>query len=80
MSEQEERRETAHVAEPKKQSRVGLVVFVILAVLTGVEYLLAVSIDANLPILMVVAIAKAVLIMYYFMHVARSWGSSEEES
>ncbi len=58
----------------------GWVVFIGLAVLTIVEYLLAITIDANLPILIVLAIAKAVLIVHYFMHVARLWFGDEEES
>ncbi len=58
----------------------GWVVFIGLAILTIVEYLLAITIDANLPILIVLAIAKAVLIVHYFMHLARLWFGDEEES
>ena len=58
----------------------GWVVFIGLAILTIVEYLLAITIDANLPILIVLAIAKAGLIVHYFMHLARLWFGDEEQS
>ena len=55
-------------------------VFLILAVLTAVEFVLAVTIDANLPILIVIGLAKAGLIMYYFMHLMRLWRSDQEDA
>jgi caa(3)-type oxidase subunit IV len=53
--------------------RTGWMVFVALAVLTIVEYIVAVGVDANLPVVAVIALAKAGLIIYYFMHVVRAW-------
>jgi heme/copper-type cytochrome/quinol oxidase subunit 4 len=58
--------------------RLGLIVFAVLAVLTVVEYLIAVSLDKNIVILAVMAVAKALLIVYYFMHVVRAWASGGE--
>ncbi len=58
----------------------GWVVFIGLAILTIVEFFLAISIDKNVPILVVFAIAKAGLIVHYFMHLARLWFADEEES
>ncbi len=58
----------------------GWFVFIGLAILTVVEYLLAITIDANLPIMIVLAVAKAAIIIHYFMHVARLWLGHEEDS
>jgi len=46
----------------------GVVIFVYLAVLSVLEYFVAVAFDA-VPLLVVVAIIKAALVMYYYMHV-----------
>jgi cytochrome c oxidase subunit 3 len=46
----------------------GVVIFVYLTVLTVIEYFIAVAFDA-VPLLIVVAIAKAGLVMYYYMHI-----------
>lgn len=46
----------------------GVVIFVYLAVLTVIEYFIAVAFDA-VPLLVVVAIIKAGLVMYYYMHI-----------
>ncbi len=58
----------------------GWVVFIGLAILTVVEYFLAIAIDKNIPILVVFALAKAGLIIHYFMHLGRLWFGDEEES
>jgi cytochrome c oxidase subunit IV len=45
-----------------------------LAVLTAVEYGIAVALHSNvLPYLAVIALIKAGLIVQYFMHVAQLW-------
>ncbi len=46
----------------------GVIIFVYLAVLTVIEYLIAVSFNA-ISILVVVAVIKAALVMYYYMHI-----------
>jgi cytochrome c oxidase subunit 3 len=46
----------------------GVIIFIYLAVLTVLEYFVAVSFDA-VPLLIVVAIIKAALVLYYFMHI-----------
>lgn len=53
--------------------RTGWMVFVALAALTIVEYIIAVGVDANLPVIAIIAVAKAACIVYYFMHVVRAW-------
>lgn len=62
-------------AEGRAQSR-GLRVIVILAVLTIVEYIIAVGISGGavlVTLLSVAAIAKAWLIMVEFMHLPKLW-------
>lgn len=56
----------------------GLVVAAVLAVLTAVEYIISTDFDQNLAPLFVIAIIKVVLILWYFMHVARAWAKEEE--
>jgi cytochrome c oxidase subunit 3 len=46
----------------------GMIIFVYLAVLTALEFLIAISFDA-VPLLVVVALIKAALVLYYYMHV-----------
>lgn len=46
----------------------GVIIFIYLAVLTVLEYFVAVAFDA-VPLLVVVAIIKAALVLYYFMHI-----------
>ena len=46
----------------------GVVIFVYLAVLSLIEYFIAVAFEAT-GILVVVAIVKAALVLYYFMHI-----------
>lgn len=54
----------------------GLTVFIALAVLTAVEYVIAVSIDAGAALvilLTVAALGKAWAIINYFMHLPKLW-------
>ena len=46
----------------------GVLIFVYLAVLTGLEFFVAISFQ-SVPLLAVVALVKAVLVVYYYMHV-----------
>lgn len=60
--------------------RLGWIVIGGLAVLTAVEYVIAVAIHSNvLPFLAVIALVKAWLIVQYFMHVAQLWHGEEGE-
>ena len=52
----------------------GIVVFVILAVLTAVEFFLA-RFDAITFFLVLIALAKAGLVLWYFMHLPRVFKS-----
>lgn len=66
--------------EAKKAAklRLGWIVIGGLAVLTAVEYWVAVAIHSNpLPYLAVIALIKAWLIIQYFMHVTQLWRKEE---
>jgi len=68
--------EHERVAQPKRGTsplRLGLYVLVTLVVLTVVEYVVALQVDKNLPIMIVMNIADAALIMVFFMHLPRLW-------
>jgi hypothetical protein len=54
-----------------------LLVILVLAVLTGVEYILAIEIEQNLIPLILMAQVKAALILWYFMHIKRVRASEE---
>lgn len=52
------------------------IIFIILAVLTAAEFL--VSTNLNAPVLLLlIAVAKAALIVQFFMHVYRLWREEE---
>ena len=55
----------------------GLLIFTVLAALTAVEYFLAIS---SLPavFLWTVAILKAALVLWFFMHISRLFEREEE--
>jgi cytochrome c oxidase subunit IV len=55
--------------------RLGIFVLIGLAVLTAIEFVLAVTIQ-SVVLLLIMALFKAGLILQYFMHLARVW--SEE--
>src|SRR5919109_2479836 len=46
----------------------GILIFIYLAVLTGLEFFVAISFNA-IALLVVVALVKAALVVYYYMHV-----------
>jgi cytochrome c oxidase subunit 4 len=54
----------------------GIVVFIILAVLTAVEFFLA-RLEAATFLLVLIALAKAGLVVWYFMHLRRVFKPEE---
>ena len=58
----------AHSQDKSSALGQGVVIFVYLAVLTVLEYFVAVSFNAT-SLLVVVAVIKAALVMYYYMHI-----------
>ena len=70
------------MTEALEQQR-GLVAIVVLAVLTLVEYLVAVGLDSTTVVIMllaVFAIAKALVILEYFMHLSKVWRGEGEHA
>ena len=76
--DQGENQRMPSVRESNGRVRTGWVVFLWLAVLTAVEFIVAVTVDANLLIMVGIALLKAGLIVYYFMRVFRIWRGEEE--
>lgn len=58
--------------------RLGWIVFIALAVLTIVEFLVGAFVRPATPYLTATAIIKAGLIVYYFMHIAQLWRKDGE--
>lgn len=56
--------------------RLGLITLIILAVLTAVEFGVAIYLE-SLVLLFIIALVKAAVIIQNFMHIARLW---QEES
>jgi heme/copper-type cytochrome/quinol oxidase subunit 4 len=57
----------------KKDWRYGWIIFIALLVLTLVEYFLGIQENASTVALFIVALIKAALIVYFFMHIYRLW-------
>jgi cytochrome c oxidase subunit 3 len=68
---------TTHIQEKKSQLGQGILIFIYLAVLTGLEFFIAVSFNSVI-LLVVVALVKAVLVLYYYMHVYKLNQESED--
>jgi cytochrome c oxidase subunit 3 len=66
----------AHSQDKKSALGQGVVIFVYLAVLTVLEFFVAVTFNAT-SILVVVAVIKAALVMYYYMHIYKLNEASE---
>jgi caa(3)-type oxidase subunit IV len=70
----------AQPGERAEQSR-GWQVIIALAVLTIVEYVLAVGVSSSTVVVVLlspIALIKAYLIVMYFMHLARTWRGEEQ--
>jgi cytochrome c oxidase subunit 4 len=65
------------VSNKRSAFRLGVYVFLALAVLTGLEFWVSASFNSAV-ILLVIALVKAALIVQYFMHVARLWQEESE--
>ncbi len=60
--------------KPMSELRRGVMVFLALAILTTVEYVIGTN-EAPTIFLWVIAIFKGALVLVYFMHIARLSGS-----
>jgi cytochrome c oxidase subunit 3 len=65
-----------HTENKKSMLSQGVIIFVYLAVLTGLEFFIAIAFDA-VPLLVVVALIKAGLVGYYYMHVYKLTAEGE---
>jgi cytochrome c oxidase subunit IV len=65
------------VAARRAAYRQGVYVLIALAVLTVVEFAIAVFLGGSQVLLFVVVLVKAGLIIQYFMHLGRVWGEEE---
>jgi cytochrome c oxidase subunit III len=72
--------ETNELTQSKEPSglQLGLMVFVILAVLTAAEFIFAVFLNFW-PLLGLMAALKAGLVMYYYMHISRLFQAEKDE-
>ena len=66
---------TKSKTQPKKRNAyvVGIVVAIILAALTIIEYYVALLPQQSVIGLFLIAFVKAALVVYFFMHVYRLW-------
>jgi cytochrome c oxidase subunit 3 len=58
----------AHTQDKKSMLGQGIAIFIYLAILTGLEFFVAVTFN-SLVLLVVVALVKSALVVYYYMHV-----------
>lgn len=65
-----------HTHDNKSMLGQGILIFVYLAILTGLEFFVAISFN-SIPLLVVVALIKAALVVYYYMHVYKLTLESE---
>ncbi|NCF65246.1 MAG: cytochrome C oxidase subunit IV family protein [Anaerolineaceae bacterium] len=56
-----------------KAYRRGTITFLILLLLTAVEFYVGVALSSSIALLLIIALIKAALIVYIFMHVYRLW-------
>ena len=72
--------ETNELTQSKEPSglQLGLMVFVILAVLTAAEFIFAMFLNVW-PLLGLMAVLKAGLVMYYYMHISRLFQAEKDE-
>lgn len=60
--------DTSRSDDKSAARRKGWIVFLLLAVLTAVEFAVSIGLTGPLPYLAIIALAKAALIVVYFMH------------
>ena len=60
--------------DKSNELRRGVIVFAVLALLTGIEYILGTS-QASIIFLWIIALGKAALVIWFFMHIFRVFRS-----
>jgi hypothetical protein len=77
--EENEKKQEQNNGEYKEDRNIGMAVFILLISLTiGEVFIGAIAVDWTWP-LWGIAILKAALIVYFFMHVTRMFGMPKEE-
>jgi heme/copper-type cytochrome/quinol oxidase subunit 4 len=56
--------------------RTGIIVGLVLAALTAIEFWVA-HVNSGVTFLMLIAAAKAILVIWFFMHVKSLWSAEE---
>ena len=56
--------------------REGIIVAIVLAIVTGIEYYVALNLN-SFSIMMILALLKAILVVNYFMHMRSLWSEDE---
>jgi len=57
----------------KKAFRQGSIIFLVLLILTAIEFYVGISTFNSFTLLFIISLVKAALIVYYFMHIYRLW-------
>lgn len=68
----------SHTQDKSSAYAQGVLIFVYLAVLTALEYFVAITFSA-VPILVLIAVIKAALVMYYYMHIYKLNEDSDDD-
>jgi uncharacterized membrane protein len=53
--------------------RLGVLVFVALALLTTLEFVIALALHGSIGLLLISGVAKAALIVFFYMHIKSLW-------
>lgn len=57
--------------------RQGIGIALILALLTVIEYFVGIAPNPSAALLFLLALVKAALVVYFFMHISRVWSSNQ---
>jgi cytochrome c oxidase subunit III len=68
----------SHTQDKSSTYRQGVLIFVYLAVLTAIEIFVAITFK-SVPILVVIAVIKVALVLYYYMHISLLNAESPED-
>lgn len=72
-----ERQSEEALAARRADYRQGVMVLIGLAVLTVLEFVIAVILEGSVSLLFIVVLAKAGVILQYYMHANRVWSDEE---
>ena len=79
MRESAEREEYRHKRARARTTRVAWTMAAFLLLATVLEYIIAVNVKQNVPIMVAMNLPEAAAIAIYFMHVSRAWRSDGRE-